>query len=221
MDRAPEVQPLARIGNADVFRDGGRESATRLWWTSGFRVDADGAPDAYSPTGGRDALGNAGHPGNWWGIMTDTGRPSGQPIVQGPRDPSPGAYVSTTALCDHRYGERDPRRYVDSARVPYLSIPRELLALGVTLGDLACVSYKGNWCPAIVGDVGPSGRIGEGSIYLAAQLGIDSSPRHGGVGAGVLWEVYLHTSAPPAWPRGADEMLREVQRLSGRVPVCV
>ena len=44
-----------------------------LVFESRLRIDADGAPNAYGPAGTEplDALANAGHPGNWWGIVTD------------------------------------------------------------------------------------------------------------------------------------------------------
>ena len=51
-----------------------------FYWTGGIEVDADGAPDAYNPSNtGIDYLANAGSPGDWWGISTDS---SGTPYVQ-------------------------------------------------------------------------------------------------------------------------------------------
>jgi len=186
---------------------------TAVRWTSGLQVDADGAPDAYHPVSirGRDNLGNAGKPGNWYGIVCDA---SGQPVVQGPGDPCPGYYVSPTSLADKRLPVTNPMRYVDAGRVPYIAIPRELLGI-VRLGDLAHVRYRGQWSPAIVADVGPRGKIGEASCALAAALGIDSSARHGGCGAGVEWTVYRGTASTPPWPRTADDMLARVRGLAG------
>src|ERR1700761_3886663 len=54
-------------------------------------IDADGAngqvspPPAYAPAGWGetlDNLGDAGHPGDWWALATDNGRPSGKPLEQ-------------------------------------------------------------------------------------------------------------------------------------------
>jgi hypothetical protein len=43
-----------------------------------------GAPNAYHPEDkGLDFLANAGKTGNWWGIVTEDGTPSGKPVVQG------------------------------------------------------------------------------------------------------------------------------------------
>ena len=62
-------------------------------YTGEFTNDADGDPRAYHPKGsppGLDYLANAGHPGNWWALATDNGKPNGRPIIQGPNDPAPG-----------------------------------------------------------------------------------------------------------------------------------
>jgi hypothetical protein len=43
--------------------------------TSNLAIDCDGHPQAYHPDGsppGVDYLANAGSPGNWWGIATDS-----------------------------------------------------------------------------------------------------------------------------------------------------
>lgn len=191
---------------------------TLVRWTSGLRVDADGAPNAYHPISarGRDNLDNAGKPGKWFGIIVG---PDGQPVVQGPGDPCPGYYVSPTSLADKRLPATNPMRYVDAGKVPYVAIPRELIGI-VRLGDLAHVRYREHWSPAIVADVGPRGRIGEGSCALAAALGIDPSARHGGCGAGVEWTVYRGTATSPPWPRTADDMLAQVMRLSGQAVTC-
>ncbi len=196
------------VGATVVTVDG-----SALSWTAGLAVDADGCPTAYGPPGTqpRDALGNAGHPNNWWGVVTDNGESSGNPIVQGPTDPAPGYYVSATSLCDGTRKASDPLRYVDSARVPYLAIPRDLLQHGAHVGDVAIVRYKGLSVPAIVADVGPKGKIGEGSIALAAALGLDPSPRHGGIGGGV--SVTLWTGTHRGWPRTAEDIAAQVSGL--------
>ena len=210
---------LATIGGIPVRRFG-----LAFRWVGGLAVDADGAPDAYAPPGsgltGRDYLGNAGRPGDWWGLVTDDGTPHGSPVVQGAGDACPGYYVSPTALVSRVVSnQRDPRRYVDSSRVPYLAVPPELRTLGVGLGDVALVEYRDQWSPAIVADVGPRGKIGEGSIALARALGIDPSPKHGGCGAGVTCTVWPGTAGHPPWPREVADVLAQVQGLRGGLPV--
>lgn len=171
-------------------------------WTSGMQIDADGSARAYAPAGtalhGLDYLANAGRPGDWRGLACDN---DGVPFVQGRHDPWPGFLVSTTALCDHAYPERDPRRYVDSEIVPFIAVPPELLRLHVKLGDLVRVTYAALSCGAIVADIGPKGHVGEGSIALAKRLGIPSDPRKGGADYGVHYEIHLNSAGFPPWPR--------------------
>lgn len=174
-------------------------------WRGGFCVDADGAPNAYHPDDiGLDYLANAGKPGDWYGIATNA---YGIPVEQGAGDPAPGYYVSTTALRDPARAATDPRRYVDSTRVPYVSIAHDLLSrpAGVRVGDLAWVTYKDMEWGAIVADVGPHGKYGEGSIALADHLSIPSSPKRGGVDDGVTWIVFAGQTI--GWPRSNDEIL--------------
>lgn len=158
-------------------------------------IDADGDPRAYHPGDtGLDTLAHAGAPGNWWALVTDDGTPAGAPIVQGEGDPAPGHYVSATTLADESKDRRDPRRYVDAGVVPYVVLPRSFAdAHGIRLGDFAWVEMATGadsageetrdgpgGVAAIFADVGPEGRIGEGSIALAARLGLPTSPRTGG-----------------------------------------
>lgn len=175
-----------------------------LCWTSGLSVDGDGAPNCYGPPGSEtlDDLACAGHPGNWWGLACDA---SGQPYVQTIDDFYPGYYISVTALCDGRFPESSPRRYVNAERVPYISIPPELREMGVGMGDLAYVVHGELGSPAIVADEGPRGKIGEGSIALATALGIPASARTGGVDAGVDYIVWPGTALRPRWPRPVED----------------
>lgn len=174
-----------------------------ICWTSGMAIDADGAPNAYAPLGKLaplDFLANAGRPGSWWALVCD---PLGNPYVQGPDDPCPGYYVSETALQDDTKPTRDPHRYVDAGQVPYVVVPPDLLAMGVKVGDLAWVTCGQSASAAIVGDVGPRGHLGEGSIALARALGLPCSPRAKNAGAvgGVSWVVFPGSRIAPPWPR--------------------
>lgn len=193
------------LGGIEIVVNGGVIS-----WSAGLAVDADGCPTAYAPANSGlpalDRLANAGKPGHWWGLVCDA---NGEPVIQGSEDPAPGYYVSTTALVDHSQPEGSPRRYVDSNRIPYLSIPPELHAIGVRMGDVARVDYRGQWSPAVVADVGPRGKIGEGSIALARALGLNSSAVYGGAGSGVA--VTLWIGSGKGWPRTMDDVTAQVQ----------
>ena len=173
-----------------------------ICYRAGMRIDADGSPHAYNPNGGAlDYLANAGTPGNWYGLVCDA---SGAPVVQGPLDLAPGFYVSPTALADKSKATTNPRRYVDSETVAYIAIPPELKTLGVKLGDLCVVGYKNMCWPALVADIGPRKKYGEGSIKLAKQLSIPSSPRNGGVDAGVTYVIFPGTGK--GWPNPSFEV---------------
>ena len=95
---------------------------------AGMTIDGDGANGqtggvpVYAPKGFTpaplDHLANAGEPGNWFGVVTDTGKKDGKPVKQKATDPAPGAYVSATS---YRWPERariDPLAYVDAASGP-------------------------------------------------------------------------------------------------------
>ena len=164
-----------------------------MFFVAGMAIDADGSPRAYHPQGsppGLDFLANAGSPGNFFGIVTDS---HGRPVVQTARDPAPGFFVSPTSLQDSNRRVENPRRYVDASTIPYIALPGLVRDRGgITLGDFATVRNRrnGRVSHAIYADGGPSGKIGEGSIALAEALGIPSSPKHGGTGSDVVYVVY-------------------------------
>lgn len=66
--------------------------------------------------------------------------------------------------------------------VPFIVVPPDFRTTykGVELGDYAAVSYRSKTVYAIIGDHGPAGVLGEGSISLAAGLGINTDPNTGG-----------------------------------------
>jgi len=166
-----------------------------FFYESGFAIDADGAFRAYHPSDhlGLDSLAHAGHQGNWWALVTDDGKPSGHPVVQGKTDPAPGYYVSTTALYDSRNPNiRDPHRYVDAAKIPYVVLHPKALK-HARLGDFAIVANlkNGRISAAIVADESSADLpVGEGSIALAEKLSIDPSPRHGGQDGAVVYLIF-------------------------------
>jgi len=178
-----------------------------LVYTAGMSIDADGDPAAYDPGGhGDDALGNAGRPGHWFGVLVDA---KGDPVVQGDGDPYPGRYIPTTSLFDRSRKLTDPRAYVDSRVVPYASIPRELLHDSIETGDVGVACYGDKRCAFIVADIGPHGKYGEGSIALARALGINPDPRRGGTSSGVTWVFFPGSARMPKWPRSNDDVARD------------
>jgi hypothetical protein len=86
----------------------------------------------------------------------------------------------------------------------------------VQLGEYAAVSYKGKTVYAIVGDVGPKGVLGEGSIAVARALGIPSDPNKGGVEHGVQYLIFPGTrDAEP--PRSAAAIQERGKALRARL----
>jgi hypothetical protein len=179
-----------------------------VMFRSGMTIDADGAPNAYSPDNtGLDDLSNAGEPGHWDGIVTD----HGEPFVQGADDPFPGFYVSQTALVDWSKERTDPARYVDASKIPYIVLPGELSRqFGARLGDFAVVVNirRGIAANAIFADIGT---LGEGSIALADALGIWSNAREGGTRGGILYLIYPGSGNHR--PRTLDEINSETDKL--------
>ncbi len=82
-------------------------------------------------------------------------------------------------------------RAVDPSVVPYIAIPGDFK--GARKGDLALVSYQGVGAWAVIADVGPRGRFGEGSVALARRLGINPDGNKGGVSSGVTYTLFPGT----------------------------
>ena len=139
-------------------------------------VDVDGAPNAYGPPGKPtlDILLNARYLERAdqpiVGFLLDDRR---HPILQGPKDPFPGYYISQTAFADiANRNERDPRRYIDARNINYVVRGDEARRRGVKVGDFVAVYSKRTRRAAfaIVGDTGnPTGD--EGSLHLLQELG--------------------------------------------------
>jgi hypothetical protein len=186
-----------------------------LFWSCPLTVDADGHPEAYHPSGsppGLDYLDNAGNPGNWWGIACDS---RGHPYTQTPDHPAPGFYVSTTALIDNTIQDNNPARYVHSGEVPFIVLPsKPKFDPRQQLGDLAmCFNTEtGNQSWAIYADIGPSNKIGEGSMALCEALGLSSSPKSGGTDKEIIAMIFWPGSKV-GWPRSHDELSAKAQEL--------
>ncbi len=221
-----DASEVLRVGEVPLWQ---WDVDSAFWYIAGLTIDADGAPHAYHPLDrGLDFLANAGTPGNWWALVTDTGEPDGEPVVQGLGDPAPGYYVSATSLQDGSLSRTDPHRYVDASTIPFIVLPPAAMReLGAELGDFAVVVNirNGQSVATLFADVGPSNHIGEGSIALAEILQIPSDPRAGGVEADVLYLVFPGSTT--GWPleqatiaATGDQLLADWGDLARLVP-CV
>jgi len=177
-------QLLTTIAGVAVYWDG-----TKLSFYAGMDIDADGAnrmnpKPAYGPGNiGSDYTANAGHPGNWWGVVTDE---NGEPVVQDGSEgqPSKGFYISTTSYEWPQYGKTDVQRYVDANTVPFVVLPKQLreMIAPLVLGCACQVRPIGSQNPqvGVVADFGPTKSIGECSVAMAKAIGVNPNPRTGG-----------------------------------------
>ena len=193
---------IGNIKGSDIVE----EDDKSVTFTAGAQLDGDGAngqfgePPCYAPasyTGKTlDDLRNAGGPGDWYGVVTDTGQEDGTPIVQGSGDPCPGAYVSATSLHlpgndGKRLPDKSPFKYVDSATVPFVVVPKTIIngVAGVVMGCRAVVTNTKNnkSVEAVVADGGPSNKLGEVSLACAKAIGVpvDESAKHPANSGGV------------------------------------
>ena len=178
---------IGNINGSDIVE----EDDKSVTFTAGAQLDGDGAngqfggDPCYAPKGytGKtlDVLVNAGSPGNWFGVVTDTGNPDGTPVVQGSGDPCPGAYVSTTTLQlpgkDRKpLPNSSPFKYADSVTVPFIVVPPMIIrgVAGVVMGCRAVVTNtkSGESVEAVVADVGPANKLGEISLACARAIGV-------------------------------------------------
>jgi hypothetical protein len=198
-------------------------------------VDVDGAPNAYGPPGKPtlDVLMNAHYLERSdqaiVGYLVDERR---KPILQGPKDPFPGYYISQTAFADAaNHNERDPRSYVDARNINYVVRGDEARRRGVKVGDFVAVYSERSQRAvfAIVGDTGnPTGD--EGSLHLLQELGY---PFHDGRSGSVTRPEIIVRFFPKSNPKhmffftqGAlDEaatklgLSRDFSDVDGRKPV--
>lgn len=179
------------VGSVPVYR---HTASNAVLWKHGLMVDADGSPAAYSPKPGQglDYLADAGHPGDWWALVTDNGQPGGKPVLQSRTDPMPGYYVSTTSLENPAHPPTSPLHWANASQVPYIVLPLEHHDFGGRLGDFGAVIHlsTGRVAYVTVADLGPPHNLGEGSVALAKALRINASPKDGGVGDGVAYVFF-------------------------------
>jgi len=190
---------IGNIQGSDIVE----EDDGSVTFSAGATLDGDGAngqfggdpcyaPSGY-PGGTLDVIGNAGHPGNWYGVVTDTGDETGRPIIQGAGDPCPGAYVSATSLHLRKadgtpWPNSSPFKYVDSATVPFIVVPPMIIkgVAGIVIGCRAIVTNakNGQSVEAVVADGGPSNHLGEISVACARAIGIPTGTTHPANGGG-------------------------------------
>lgn len=194
------VNAIVSIGDVVVTSDG-----VSVVYVARMATDYDGAPTAYGPPGFKtlDVLANAGSDGKWWGVSTDK---DGKPLVQDENQPAPGYYISTTSL--RKSGPyKGQYKYIDATQVPYVAIPKALFDLGARLGQLVKVSSGAVFKWAVVADVGPAGKIGEGSDALKRSLPVPSDG---------LYVYKIYTGQKVASPYGLEEIARAARSVESK-----
>lgn len=110
-----------------------------------------------------------------------------------------GVIASMTWYRDRSKSVSDPEAYVDAETVPYIVVPPLVIqrTAGVVRGSKAKATWRGRSIDCVVADNGPKNRVGELSIAAARALGMNSSPRNGGVESQeVLYELWPGVAAP-------------------------
>jgi hypothetical protein len=210
---ACEVEKFDEIAGVNLYD--WSESKSFYFFETKMSIDADGSPRAYHPQDkGLDKLEYAGRQGNWWALVTDNGKSNGNPIIQKEGDPYPGYYISMTATVYRGYPDNVPQRYIDAEKIPYFVLnPYVMNSTGTQKGDIGYIynrrTKKG--CYAILGDVGSNQKLGEGSMYLAQQLGINNNPRNGGQDSDVVYMVF------PFSGNGVARPIKEINEIGEKL----
>jgi hypothetical protein len=179
---------------------------TYVEFTGEMTSCGDGSPRCYGPSGCSpaplDYLGNAGYPGNWWGVVTDS---SGNPIVQKkgnpPKHPYPSLYVSCTAYGFPEYPEEDCRHWVDAEKVHFsvipssvrMAVPPKFLGCRATILD----KKTDKELECVCAEIGPSTHMGETSMLVCKYFGLNPDPKAGGSSDKKRW-LYRFWPGDPA-----------------------
>ena len=194
-----------------IWKELGKENT--FFFVSKMSVTAAGASTAFHKENqlAFDFLDNAGNDGYWWSLVTDD---QGVPLIQGIDDPSPGYFISKTALSDCQKPLKDPKRYVDATVIPYITLPTRHM-MGAKLGDLCVVinTQNNKIGYAIVGDVGPDDSPGIGSVALAKDIDIVSSPKIGGVDDGILYIIFSQSGEGWCKVKTREQVINDAQWL--------
>jgi hypothetical protein len=220
--RVTAFRLFGTLGGTHVWQTKSAPATSPFFFECGLTVDADGSPKAYGPSGVHptlDRLGNAGHPGNWWGLVTDK---HGHPVVQdgrAPQQPCRGYYISCTSLHNVLFEETDVRRYVDAEAIPYIALPQPghrhhgnhppphyFQQTGLRLGDFALLinANNGKYCFAVFADTKNKPNLGEVSIRAAGMLGAPTDARHGSLPRGIVKLVFPGSGDGQGWPPSPD-----------------
>jgi hypothetical protein len=117
-----------------------------------------------------------------------------------------------------RYADNGP---INSNAVPYFVLPQPrawYVTRGVSLGDYAAVIFKDKLAFAVFADLGPTKKLGEGSIELMRRLGQErmkpnGSVKNAGMGPRVLTVVFPGSGAA-AHRSGQAKLLASIDQVA-------
>jgi hypothetical protein len=118
----------------------------------------------------------------------------------GGQQPGDVDYQSDTSLHDGNGNA------LNSLIFPFMVLPQPPLPprtpaprledFGVRLGDVGAAFWQNKWVAFVYGDVGPHGQVGEGSMFVARTLGMNSSPAVGGIATDEIPPGVIHLVFP-------------------------
>jgi hypothetical protein len=166
---------LKNFKGADIYETTGEPAG--IIFLAGMAIDADGAPNAYGPSGTEpsDYLANAGSKSDCWGMACDS---DGNPYVRKVYHPYQAYYVSTISLQNAQFPDTNPDHNLNSVEIPFIVLPTSD-SLSCQTGDLGLI-YNINTDDntyIIVGNRGPNVR--EAIICAARCLSVDCGPKTG------------------------------------------
>jgi len=187
-------------------------------------IDADGAngqngkrPAYMVDNKGSELLGNGGMTMRDGKVVGNTSWFDDIVILDGqgnPREFPGGIIASKTSYRFPGKDANDPAAYVDSETVPYIVVPPSVISgtKGAVMGCKARATNlkTGLSAEGLVADGGPRNKVGELSIEMARRLGLNPSPRTGGVE-----EPIIRYECWPGVPANVDGVEYRLQRSNG------
>lgn len=191
------------MGDADIDADGANGQSGKV---AAYRADNKGSE--HLANGGMGIRhGKVVGVESWWRHIAFEG-PDGNPLVVN------GVIPTRTSYKYPGMSRNDPAAFVDSEVVPYAVTPPLIIqrARGVVLGCRVRVTNtkNGRFSEGVVADTGPRTKVGEVSIQMARELGINPSPRVGGTKEFVLRYEFF-----PDVPAVVDGKKFALQRSNG------
>ena len=128
--------------------------------------------------------------------------------------------TSREARSDRYYQSQTSMKFagnksLNSDNIPYVVLPPSLAkATGAKLGDLVEVKKNGKSMYAIYGDVGPSMKLGEGSLALAKAFDRRAGPNNG-IDSGVTYTVLPGSGAAAGIRNGGPSVNNEAIQAAG------